>query len=95
MANVSKLWAREYVILSARIAEQMMLCYELQRFVKTVDRYPAKFTAREIHSEVEMLLDRSAARFSEFLVSDDLNTQIDLTIGEFEEREEANDYEEF
>ena len=95
MANVSKEWAREYVILSSRIAEQMMLCYELQRFVRTVDRYPAKFTAEEIHTEVEMLLDRSAARFGEYLVSDDLNTQIDLTIGDFEEREEASNYEEF
>ena len=89
MANVSKEWAREYVILSSRIAEEMMVYYDLQRFVRMVDRYPTKFTAREIHSEVEMILDRSAARFSEFLVSDDLENQIDLTIGEFEEREEV------
>ena len=89
MANVSKEWAREYVILSSRVAEQILLMQELQRFIKTIDKYPAKFTAREIHTEVEMLLDRSAARFGEFLVSEDLDTLTEITIGEFEDREEV------
>ena len=95
MANVSNEWAREYVILSSRIAEQLMLAHELQGLVTLIDKYPAKFTAGEIHAEVEKILDESAARFGEYIVSEDMETLTEITVGEFEARGEGGSYDEF
>lgn len=95
MANVSREWAREFVILSSRIAEQIMASHELTMLVRSVETFPAKFTAEEIHAEVEKILDRSAARFADFLVSEELETGITDALSDFNERGEVGEYEEF
>lgn len=89
MANVSKEWAREFAILSSRVAEQIMLAKELREYVHMVEMFPAKFTARDIHEGVEKFLDRSAARFGEFLVSDDMEIFTQMAIEDFNGREEV------